>query len=351
MSTKVQISKADKGDGQKKKIFRLTEIDPEFVSLVRAGANRQSSFQVVKEDDPEAQKQVPEAGADPDEKRAAQEQRATKYGIEAREDGNLSYQKDDPTTEAMYGDPVNLKYPFGMSDNEPDSGRLRNALSRFSQARDEYEKKASQVKILARIIEASLKAGIDVSYQEGDEIYEALPNDLKERIKSKDDTDKGDKGDDADGGSTDGSETDLSSWLDEAGATVETLSLDHAIQAALDGQSDGQPEVSPTASSKANEIGMTGAPPVEKVGEEAGEEDPRDVRIAELESRLKKQKLALSKAKADAIRLKKSVGQTSVLATGEVSTSESQQSDIDESPSRGAFKSGNDIAAAVVGRG
>ncbi len=50
LQRRVQISKDD-GEAEKNKVFRLTDIEPEFVSLVRAGANRQKNFQVVKEDE------------------------------------------------------------------------------------------------------------------------------------------------------------------------------------------------------------------------------------------------------------------------------------------------------------
>jgi len=51
-SQRVKINKAD-GDSGDGTIFRLTEIEPQFVSLVTAGANRQKKFQVVKADDGE----------------------------------------------------------------------------------------------------------------------------------------------------------------------------------------------------------------------------------------------------------------------------------------------------------
>lgn len=47
---RVLINKADDGDSGDT-IFRLTQIEPQFVSLVTAGANRQRKFQVVKADD------------------------------------------------------------------------------------------------------------------------------------------------------------------------------------------------------------------------------------------------------------------------------------------------------------
>lgn len=48
-STRVIVNKAADNDGET--IFRLTDIEPQFVSLVTAGANRQRKFQVVKADE------------------------------------------------------------------------------------------------------------------------------------------------------------------------------------------------------------------------------------------------------------------------------------------------------------
>ena len=47
---RVKIEKSEEGE-EKKQIFRLTDIEPQFVSIVTAGANRQKKFQVVKADD------------------------------------------------------------------------------------------------------------------------------------------------------------------------------------------------------------------------------------------------------------------------------------------------------------
>lgn len=348
MKRKTQISKAapkpEPGPGGK--VFRLEDIDPEFVSLVHAGANRQKQFMVVKEDD--AEKAVPAADASPEDKRKAQQARATQYGIEAREDGNLSYQAGNPTTESLYGDPVNLMYPFGSDSNQPDVGRIRNAVARFSQNRDEYQEKASKVKVLTRIVEAALRAGVAVTMPEGDDIYDALPAALRDRIKEKDDSDKGD-GNEADGnGSPNQDESDLSSWLNEAGEKVAEISLDHAVQQALDAQSDGTAASQGKSSQEADEIDDTDPPPVTKAGEEAQQEDEKDQRIAKLEAELKKSRVENTALKAKLARLSKGVVKSSVMLTGEVTGRDQQQTTTEKtSPSRGAFLSGGDIAAAV----
>ena len=126
IAKRVSIVKGDDA-GKAPEIFRLTDIEPQFVSLVTAGANRQNKFQVVKADEAEAEhceacdvdfvegacpdcgkvseKTVPPKDAESDEKRDAQKQRAEQYGIEALDEGaNLSYPAGDPTIEAKYGD-------------------------------------------------------------------------------------------------------------------------------------------------------------------------------------------------------------------------------------------------------
>lgn len=50
-SLRVEINKADDEGNGSQSVFRLEEIEPQFVSLVTAGANRQKKFQVVKAED------------------------------------------------------------------------------------------------------------------------------------------------------------------------------------------------------------------------------------------------------------------------------------------------------------
>ena len=345
MARRSKIAKAKpESDDDKDKVFRLTEIDPEFVSLVRAGANRQRSFMVVKSDE-EAAKAVPGEDATPEDKRAAQQARATEYGIEAREDGNLSYPADDPTTETLYGDPVNLMYPFGGADNKADVERLKNALARFAQARDEYQEKASKVKILERIVEAALAAGVDVGYQEGDDIYEALPAGLRERMTGMEAGDQEGSGKKSDGNEgTPGGAVDLASWLEGAEEKVSELSLDLAIQAALATQSVDNAAPA-QASSKAQEIEPAAAPAVTKAGEEGTESRKR---IADLEAELAKARKDNIALRAKAARASAVVGKSSVILTGEVTSRQQRPGVEKQSPSKGAFQSGGDIAAAVA---
>jgi len=164
-------------------VHRLTEMETQFVSLVPKGANRQSSFFVVKAD---AAKAVPAADAAPEDKRAAQADRASKYGIEATEGGAaLSFPADGPTSEALYGDPVNLKYPLATAGNARDADRIRNAVARFKANAGAYQQDKSKGAVYARIVTAALAAGIAVSYDPNDPIDKLLPADLKRRLEEK----------------------------------------------------------------------------------------------------------------------------------------------------------------------
>lgn len=207
---RVIIAKAD-GDSAPK-VTRLEGMDTEFVSLVPKGANRQTKMLVVKaavcpgcgatvkpnEDGtcPECgaaidgvAKAVPAPAATPDEKRTAQEARAKKYGIGALASGaNLSYPSGDPTSEALYGDPVNLKYPIAYDDNKPDPARIRNGLARFAQNASAYPE-ADRGKVWERLVRAALAAGITHGYDPKNPLDASLPADLKDKL-SKDETSK-----------------------------------------------------------------------------------------------------------------------------------------------------------------
>ncbi|MDD5542896.1 MAG: hypothetical protein PHX83_06945 [Acidobacteriia bacterium] len=164
-------------------VTRLTNVRPFYISLVDYGANhggRDHHF-ALKSTGAIA-KRVPDADAENEDKQKALAERATSYGIEAREDAALSYPADSPTTEAMYGDPVNLKYPTGDASNTVDVGRIRNALARFKQAYEEYKKDSSRARVYARIVRAALDNGVEVSYDENDPVDSLLPADLKAEL-------------------------------------------------------------------------------------------------------------------------------------------------------------------------
>ncbi len=129
-------------------------------------------------------RQVPPSDAPTDRKRKSQKRRSEKYGIEVLEGKgeNLSYPSGDPTTERLYGDPVNLKYPLGRDDNELDVARANNARARFKQAYAVYSKTASRRVIHTRIVEAQLRGGANPSYDPDDALDKLLPKKIKDRL-------------------------------------------------------------------------------------------------------------------------------------------------------------------------
>ena len=168
----------------KKKTTRMTDIKPLFLSLVDYGANwgGKDHLPALKS---ALEKSVPAADATPEEKQTAHEARAKQYGIEALTTGAaLSYPAGDPTTEALYGDPSNLKYPLAGEDNKADPARIRNALSRFKGNADTYSKDASKARVYERIVRAALAESIAVSYDPNDAIDKLLPADLKTRLET-----------------------------------------------------------------------------------------------------------------------------------------------------------------------
>jgi hypothetical protein len=169
---------------EKKKTTRMTDIKPLFLSLVDYGANwgGKDHLPALKS---ALEKSVPADDATPEEKQKAHAARAKQYGIEALTTGAaLSYPAGDPTSEAMYGDPVNLKYPIGGEGNAADVERIRNALARFKGNADTYSQDASKARVYERIVRAALAAEIAVSYDPNDAIDKLLPADLKTRLET-----------------------------------------------------------------------------------------------------------------------------------------------------------------------
>lgn len=164
-------------------VGRLENIRPVFVSLVDYGANwgGQRHFFVLKR--AELAKAVPGKDASTEDKEAARAARSTKYGIQVLETGSaLTYPANGPTTESLYGDPVNLKYPLGYEANERDAARVRNALARFKQNAAAYTEESSRGRVYERIVRAALAEGIDVSFDPEDPVDALLPGDLKDRL-------------------------------------------------------------------------------------------------------------------------------------------------------------------------
>jgi len=212
------VLKAKPQEPDHSKLTQLSNIKPSFVSVVPKGANRQDSWLVVKNDDTE--KAVPAADADDETKRDALEGRAKSYGIEIRDDASLTYPKGDPTTEKLYGDPVNLAYPLGDDGNAADVGRIKNALSRFKQAHSTYNKGAA------------LAAGVDVSYDPEDAIDSLLPADLKTRLAKDEPTNTDDNG--TDGEQTRAKGADLKARIAKARTAARIAAAKSATSAAVE---------------------------------------------------------------------------------------------------------------------
>jgi len=112
--------------------------------------------------------------------RQVQRERAQKYGIEPKEGGHLTKPSEyENIPEDQFADPVNWRYPV-------DREHVRAALTYFNQADNRraggYTHEEA-VKIMTKIIQAALNAGVEVSYQPEDPVYRDLPQDLKAKLK------------------------------------------------------------------------------------------------------------------------------------------------------------------------
>jgi len=127
-------------------------------------------------------KRVPEKDATNEDKQAALVERSESYGIEARDDANLSYSEDYPTKKSAYGDPCNLTYPLADVSNKADPGRIQSAIAKFRQNYEEYKQDTSRARVYERIVRAALDNDIDVSFDSEDPVDALLPADLKEEL-------------------------------------------------------------------------------------------------------------------------------------------------------------------------
>lgn len=127
-------------------------------------------------------KKVPDKDASAEEKREAQKERSEKYHIEVLENEGerLSFSKGMPTSETLYGDPVNLKFPL-----EPET-RARNARARFKQFADTYELQKSKEVVHERIVKRLLDIGANPSFDPNDPLDKLLSSSLKEKLQKRD---------------------------------------------------------------------------------------------------------------------------------------------------------------------
>lgn len=175
---------------KKKPLKKYKNVEVFKVDIVNRAATEQRFLKIRSKDGSSTlvsiptSRQVPEQDADNEAKREAQKKRSEKYGIEVLEGKgeNLSYPAGDPTTEELYGDPVNLKYPLGRENNEVDPDRASNARARFKQNYGTYTSDASLKVIHTRIVEAELKGGVTPDYDPDDNLDKMLPRELKEKL-------------------------------------------------------------------------------------------------------------------------------------------------------------------------
>jgi hypothetical protein len=323
---------------EKGKIHELTDMDVQFVSLVNRGANRQSTFLMVKTGNKiNTEKLVPGSDMPLDDQRIARDSRSERYGIEVLESGSsLTYPAGFPTSEGLYGDPVNLKYPCGDAENKVDMGRLRNALARFKQAHTAYTAEQSKKNVYERIVRRALAEGIDVSYNPEDPVDSLLPKDLKDALKTEDAA----KGLDAETAVPPKTVDDATeAWLDAASEQIADLILD----AALSGHHKEQGNVEKVVCEQHTVAAQPAAEPVVQKAQGKLLDDLEQLRLEnEAQKRvLAETKEALRKAELYATRVKQgAVGASSGLITGNAQRRQQQAVD----PVAKRWVSGGDMA-------
>jgi len=111
--------------------------------------------------------------------RQVQKERAEKYGINPKEGGHLTKPSEyEDVPEDQFADPVNYRYPVTKK-------YVKGALTYFNQPENReaggYTHEEA-VKIMAKIVNAALNAGIEVSWQPEDPVYRDLPKELKKKL-------------------------------------------------------------------------------------------------------------------------------------------------------------------------
>jgi len=346
MSDSTVLKKNESVEAEKGQVHELTAMDVQFVSLVNRGANRQNKFLMVKTGNL-LNKVVPETEASSDDKIKARDERSARYGIEVLATGSaLTYPAGFPTTETMYGDPVNLKYPWGNADNGLDIGRLRNALARFKQNYSAYGQEKSRSVVYERIVRRALAEGVDVSYDPNNPVDTLLPQDLKDKLQSK--TSKDGAGA-ADAQPKTKPDVDSMAWLEEASERITSLLLDAAIieqarlglkpEPAVDAKKDEEEVVPPEP--------VTEPPEVQKTDDSSIVQSLRQEIEAQRRA-LEETKEALRKSEIQITKVKRgTVGGSSGLTTGLKSST--QPTTI--KPAQQRWVSGGDMAAMAKGKG
>lgn len=185
---------------QRRATAELEDVDVREVSVVDRPAIRRT-FLIVKNEDGElsvvrdedlivtSKQIVPAASASTEEKRKAQKERASRFGVEALENKGerLSFPSDGPTDLSQYGDPVNLKFFLDTPE------RSRNARVRFKQFAGTYTQQKSKAVVHERIVRSELRHKIKPSFDENDPLDKLLPKSVKDQIKDIKETKKMDE--------------------------------------------------------------------------------------------------------------------------------------------------------------
>lgn len=327
----------------KKTVKRCVEMFTDEVSIVTRGANGHREFLMVKSENgdvgqiivDDVEKVVPKKDADSDTKKKAQADRSKKYGIEIlTKNSSLSYPSDAPTTERLYGDPVNLKYPLAYDgDTKPDPARTRNAIARFKQNYKEYSKKSSQSRIYERIVRAAMAADIDVSYDPDNPVDSLLPGGMKTRLQKN-----------ADGSDTDPESTETNTmeddeitvedWLDGISKTIDGQEQDEwmdVVQSSIDSVDGSQDEEGVNNSvdddpGDPQDADDTNPHPVRKFDTSENNDVIETLKKESLSKDAKIESLekSITSLKADLLRLSTSIGSAQSIQPG--------SSDVDDDP-------------------
>lgn len=130
--------------------------------------------------DDSQQRQAPEemepVGEDEEDLKKRLAIRSQHFGIEALSDGALQYPADAPTDLALYGDPVNLRYPMAEAEKAGD------ARAQFKQQFGSYQKEESKAVVHNRIVARQLALGLDPDFDATDSLDALLSDDLKEAL-------------------------------------------------------------------------------------------------------------------------------------------------------------------------
>jgi len=303
---------------QKGKTFRLENMETQFVSLVRAGANRQTKFMLVKRDNDAA---LPGVSSSPQDVKSSHEIRAKQYGIEQLGEGEFFVKQNEPNVEEMYADPVNLKHALGNSENKLDADRIRVALAAFAEDSSSYETDVSKAIIWERIVRAAKEAGVEYVFSADNGLDALLPKELQDELTKDLSPDGESPADESDTKKEEDAAKDAEflALLDSACETVDGMLIDSQIDSALE-TFVSAPDVAPGSGStqKSAESGNRSDAPSDNETELQKQLNKEREERKRLEQEVNKSREQTRKHKAAEQRLRASVGKSSALSYGEV---------------------------------